>query len=354
MGRGVGGVRARKVTVFPAIFPAFAPEMLSRGYDPAHDSNRCLHCARGRAVDARAGVRARRLGRTEGEEGQDCCQAGQAESVDRGIPARQGGVRKAARRLLGRHRGQTAHPHRQAARQAASRAGGLCPHPAAGLFGTAASGRHAVAAQGAEGRQVAADPARCGFHRRRGRALQVHAAPAGERSRIQARLCEGCARRGDHGRAGGPHLRVRDRRQRHLRRAGGADASQERLEADLAGGRLQPVALHQHDRPAGGEGRRFRQGAEGACRRARRRRAQGDGAQARSARPHDRAHQVGAVCLGRARQDGEVHPCRLRHPCRDLRPRHRPAAADPEAARTRCCLHGAMGARSRSAAPSWS
>ena len=29
MGRGVGGVRARKVTVFPAIFPAFAPEMLN-------------------------------------------------------------------------------------------------------------------------------------------------------------------------------------------------------------------------------------------------------------------------------------------------------------------------------------
>ena len=71
MGRGAGGVRARKVTVFPAIFPAFAPEMLSRGNDPAHDSNRCLHCARGRAVDARAGVRARRLGRAEGEEGQE-------------------------------------------------------------------------------------------------------------------------------------------------------------------------------------------------------------------------------------------------------------------------------------------
>ena len=54
----------------------------------------------------------------------------------------------------------------------------------------------------------------------------------------------GVGRRPDQG-SGRSDLCLRDRRQRHLRRAGRIDASQAGRARDLAGGRLQPASEHQ-------------------------------------------------------------------------------------------------------------
>src|SRR5262249_1788106 len=70
--------------------------------------------------------------------------------------------------------------------------------------------------------------------------------PQPPRSEIEykrLRQGRGCGRA--HARAGGPHLRVRVRRQRQVRRAGGARISQAGCAGDFHRARLQPALVHQ-------------------------------------------------------------------------------------------------------------
>ena len=151
---------------------------------------------------------------------------------------------------------QAARPQRQTARPSADRRRRLCADPAAGLCRAEAAGQSgagagtaasAARAQGYPGgrRSAAGRPA----------AIPVHAATAGERTRIQARLCPRRVRDGADARAGGAGLFVRDRRHRQLRRAVRHRAW--RHPRHLHRDRLQPVAHHQQRRTGRRAGHRI-------------------------------------------------------------------------------------------------
>ncbi len=91
-------------------------------------------------------------------------------------------------------------------------------------------------------------------------AVPVHAATAGERDRIQARLCPRRSGGRADARAGGAGLFVRDRRHRQLRRAVGHRAW--RHPRDFHRDRLQPAAHHQQRRTGRRAGPRTRPGAD--------------------------------------------------------------------------------------------
>ena len=146
-------------------------------------------------------------------------------------------VREGCGSVLAVGRRHAARADRQAKPRRADHARRLRADPAAAL--DRSPGASSAAAGGPRRSEA---PAGVGRAEDGGRAARLRAAASGERSRIQARLCERGHRRGPDRAAGGPHLCVRDRRQRHLRRAGRADASEPQGARDLVGGRLQPVA----------------------------------------------------------------------------------------------------------------
>ena len=148
---------------------------------------------------------------------------GQAGGARRGPPSRRDrSLHPRPPRLRGRSLGllaigrrQAARAKRQAPQQRNHRARRLRADAAAGLHRAAAAARLCAAAprSGAAG---AADPRHRGFSQGRRRAIQLRAGPAEDRRGVQAGLRQGGDRRRPHQGSGGPHLCLRDRRQRHL------------------------------------------------------------------------------------------------------------------------------------------
>ena len=124
--------------------------------------------------------------------------------------------------------------------------------------------------------------------------------------------------------------------------------SNKNAKADLARDRLQPAAQHQLGEPARQARRQVSHDAERDRRKPGRDRPQGDGPQDRGAAEDDRVQPLGAERLERARQARQVHRGRQGHPCRDPRPRHRPDAANAEAARLGGVRQDARALRGRS------
>ena len=155
------------------------------------------------------------------------------------------------RRLLDLDRREAARPQRQAARAPADHARRLRADPAAALYRAEAAGRSGAGTRRSR-RERKAIPVVADLLQGGRRAFPVHAAAAGHRSRVQARLCPLRAGRGADARAGGAGLFVRDRRHRQLRRAVGNRAW--RQARDLHRDRLQPAAHHQQRRADGRAG----------------------------------------------------------------------------------------------------
>ena len=182
----------------------------------------------------------------------------------RNIAASSKNIRKRAaafeaggRRLLEFDRREAARPQRQAARTSADRARRLCADAAAGLYRAEAAGESGAGARA--GTSAARAQGHSGGRRSvagRRRAFPVRAAAAGQRNRVQARLCPRRGSGGADARAGGAGLFVRDRRHRQLRCAVGHRAR--RHARDFDRDRLQPAAHHQHRRTARRAGPRIR------------------------------------------------------------------------------------------------
>src|ERR1039458_5881113 len=123
----------------------------------------------------------------------------------------------------------------QAPRPSADPARRLCAQPAAGLCGAAAPDQSRSPRPRAE--RTAANPAGRRFSQSRRRTIRLRAAAPAPRARLQPRLCQGRGRRRPDARSDRRRLRLRNRRQRHLRHAGGRVGHQ--AARDLARHRLQ-------------------------------------------------------------------------------------------------------------------
>ena len=215
------------------------------------------------------------------------------------IPGSARRVRRGGGGLLVFDLRETKGPQRQAPGTPGHRAGRLCADAAAALQRAEAAGESGAGGREAAARAQAAAGGRR-FPESRRRAFPVHAAAAGRRSRLQARLCPLRAGRRPDARAGGAGLFVRDRRQRQLRHAVGPESLKAGLPRDLDRDRLQPVAHHQQRRTAGRTGPRNHQGIDGKGRGAVGRAAQGDGSQACGAEKDGGVHAHRAGHLVRA------------------------------------------------------
>ena len=125
-------------------------------------------------------------------------------------------------RPIGRRSPTSVAAQRQAPERRADRPRRLCADAAAGLYRAGAAAR-LCAAGPRSGPTARADPGHRGLSQGRRRAIQFRAGPAENRRRVQGPTPR-WRRRRPHPRAGGPHLCVRDRRQRHLRRQAGLSA----------------------------------------------------------------------------------------------------------------------------------
>ena len=279
-----------------------------------------LRCGKSACFAARyAAQRDSHVGRARCESGGRSLSAGARRLRNRSLGVLAAGLGQAPRAL------------RQAPRQQADRARRLRPDTAAALHRTAAPARLYPAATRAD-QAAGADPDCRRLSQGRRRAIQFRSGPAAIGSRVQAGLRQGGDGRRAHQGTGGPHLRVRDRRQRHLRRPGRHRRQQPQgRPADLAGDGLQPVAQHQLREPARRARRQVRRRLEQVRSRAQWSGSRGDGAQDRRAEEDDRVQPHRAGRLERARQARQDDGGRQGHPRRGARPRHRAAAADPEA-----------------------